>query len=140
LSGERAQAAAEEVRKLLEATHIREIQYPTWLANAVMVKKSNGNWRMFVDFTDLNNACPKDSYPLPNIYALVDSALGCALLSFLDAYSGYNQIKMHSLDEDKTTFIGETSNYCYRVMPFGLKNVGATYQRLMDQILVSMLG
>jgi len=93
LSGERAQAAAKEVRKLLEAAHIREIQYLTWLANVVMVKKSNGNWRMCVDFTDLNNACPKDSYPLPNIDALVDSASGCALLSFLDAYSGYNQIK-----------------------------------------------
>jgi len=140
LSGDRAQAAAEEVRKLLEAAHIREIQYPTWLANVVMVKKSNGKWRMCVDFTDLNNACPKDSYPLPNIDALVDNASGCALLSFLDAYSGYNQIKMHSLDEDKIAFMGEMANYCYRVMPFGLKNAGATYQRLMDRILVSMLG
>ena len=140
LSGERAQAAAEEVRKLLEATHIREIQYPTWLANMVMVKMYNGNWRMCVEFTDLNNTCPKDSYHLPNIDALVDSASGCALLSFLDAYSGYNQIKMHSLDEDKITFMGGTSNYCYRVMPFGLKKTGATYQRLMDRILVSMLG
>ena len=140
MSGDRAQAAAEEVRKLLEAAHIREIQYPTWLANVVMVKKSNGKWRMCVDFTDLNNACPKDSYPLPNIDALVDNASGCALLSFLDAYSGYNQIKMHSLDEDKIAFMGEMANYCYRVMPFGLKNAGATYQRLMDRILVSMLG
>jgi len=82
---------------------------------------------MCVDFTNLNNACTKDSYPLPNIDALVDSASGCALLSFLDAYSGYNQIKMHSLDGDKTTFMGGTSNYCYRMMPFGLKNAGATY-------------
>jgi len=140
LSGDRAQAAAEEICKLLEAAHIREIQYPTWLANMVMVKKSNGKWRMCVDFTDLNNACPKDSYPLPNIDALVDSASGCALLSFLDAYSGYNQIKMHSSDEDKMAFMGGTTNYCYRVMPFGLKNAGATYQRLMDQILAPMLG
>jgi len=76
---------------------------------------------MCVDFTDLNNACPKDLYPLPNIDVLVDSASGCALLSFLDAYSGYNQIKMHSSDEDKTTIMGGTTNYCYRVMPFGLK-------------------
>ena len=140
MSRDRAQATAEEVRKLLEAAHIREIQYPTWLANVVMVKNSNGKWRMCVDFTDLNNARPKDSYPLPNIDALVDSASGCALLSFLDAYSSYNQIKMHSLDEDKTTFMEGMTNYCYRVMPFGLKNAGATYQRLMDQILVSMLG
>ncbi|XP_027910365.1 uncharacterized protein LOC114169424 [Vigna unguiculata] len=140
LSGDRAQAATEEICKILEAAHIREIQYPTWLANVVMVKKSNGKWRMCVDFTNLNNACPKDSYPLPNIDALVDSASGCALLSFLDAYSGYNQIKMHSLDEDKITFMGGTTNYYYRVMPFGLKNAGATYQRLMDRILASMLG
>jgi len=95
---------------------------------------------MCVDFTNLNNACPKDLYPLPNIDALIDSASGCALLSFLDAYSGYNQIKMHSLDEDKTAFMGGTANYYYRVMSFGLKNAGATYQRLMDRILVSMLG
>jgi len=140
LSGDRAQAATEEIHKLLEAAHIREIQYPTWLANVVMVKKSNGRWRMCVDFTDLNNSCPKDSYPLPNIDALVDNASGCALLSFLDAYSGYNQIKMHWSDEDKTAFMGGTANYCYRVMPFGLKNAGATYQRLMDRILAPMLG
>jgi len=105
-----------------------------------MVKKSNGKWRMCVDFTDLNNACPKDSSPLPNIDALVDSASGCTLLSFLYAYSRYNQIKMHSQDEDKTTFMEETSNYCYKVMPFGLKNTDATYQRLIDKILVSMMG
>jgi len=90
-----------------------------------MVKKSNGKWRMCVEFTDLNKACLKDSYPLPNIDALVDSASVCALLSFLNAYSGYNQIKMHSQDEDKTTFMGETLNYCYKVMPFGLKNAGS---------------
>jgi len=79
----------------LKAAHIREIQYPTWLANVVMVKNSNGKWRICVDLTDLNNACPKDPYLLPSIDALVDSASGCALLSFLDAYSRYYQIKMH---------------------------------------------
>ncbi len=83
----------EETQKLLSAGHIREIQYPEWLANVVLVKKANGKWRMCVDFTDLNKACPKDSYPLPNIDALVHSASGCKILSFLDAFSGYNQIK-----------------------------------------------
>jgi len=80
----------EETQKLLSAGHIREIQYPEWLANVVLVKKANGKWRMCVDFTDLNKACPKDSYPLPNIDALVDNASGCKMLSFLDAFSGYN--------------------------------------------------
>ena len=120
----------DETQKLLAAGHIREIQYPEWLANVVLVKKSSGKWRMCVDFTDLNKACPKDSYPLPSINALVDSASGCKLLSFLDAFSGYNQIKMHPMDEEKTAFMTERSCYCYNVMPFGLKNAGATYQRL----------
>ena len=83
---------------------------------------------------DLNKACPKDSYPLPSIDALVDSASGCNVLSFLDAFSGYNQIKMHPRDESKTAFMTETSSYCYKVMPFGLKNAGATYQKLMDKV------
>jgi len=105
-----------------------------------MVKKTNGKWRMCVDFTDLNAACPKDSYPLPNIDSLVDRVSGCGFLSFMDAYSGYNQIRMHPEDEDKTAFMGTKANFCYRVMPFGLKNVGATYQRMMDTILQPMLG
>jgi len=127
----------EETKKLLSVGHIREIQYPEWLANVVLVKKANGKWRMCVDFTDLNKACPNDSYPLPSIDALVDSASGCKMLSFLDAFSGY---KMHPRDECKTTFMTETSCYCYKVMSFGLKNTGATYQRLMDKVVALMLG
>jgi len=83
---------------LLTAGHIREIPYPEWLANVVLVKMASGKWRMCVDFTDLNKVCPKDSYPLPNIDALVDSVFGCRLLNFLDAFSGYNQIRMHPRD------------------------------------------
>ena len=71
----------------------------------VLVKKSNDKWRMCVNFTDLNKACPKDSSPLPSIDALVDSGSGCKLLSFLDAFSGYNQIRMHPMDECKTAFM-----------------------------------
>ena len=137
---ERRQVIHEETRKLLAAGHIREIQYPEWLANVVLVKKSNGKWRMCMDFTNLNKACPKDSYSLPSIDALVDSASGCKLLSFLDAFLGYNQIKMHPMDECKTAFMTERSCYCYKVMPFRLKNAGATYQRLMDRVLSPMLG
>ena len=135
---ERRQAIRDETQKLLAAGHIKEVQYPEWLTNVVLVKKSNGKWRMCVNFTDLNKACPKDSYPLPSIDALVDSAAGCMLLSFLDAFSGYNQIKMHPMDEEKTAFMTERSCYCYKVMPFGLKNAGATYQRLMDRALADL--
>ena len=98
-------------KKLLNADHIREIQYPKWLANVGLVKKANEKWRMCVDFTGLNKACKKDSYPLPSIYALVDSVSGCRLLNFLDAFSGYNQIMMHPRDECKTTFMIELSCY-----------------------------
>jgi len=137
---EKRQVIREETEKLLKAGHIREIQYPEWLANAVLVKKANGKWRMCVDFTDLNKACRKDSYPLPNIDALVDSAFGCKLLNFLDAFSGYNQIMMHPRDECKTAFMTESSCYFYKAMPFALKNAGATYQRLMDRVLAPILG
>jgi len=80
-----------------------------------------------VDFTNLNNARSEDSYPLPNINTLVDNALGYELLSFMDAYFNYNQIKMHMMGEEKTIFIGEKTSYCENMMPFRLKNVGATY-------------
>jgi hypothetical protein len=87
---ERNTAVMEEVDKLLKVGFIREVYYPEWLANVVMVKKSTGKWRMCVDFTDLNKACPKDNYPLPRIDQLVDSTAGHKLLSFMDAFSGYN--------------------------------------------------
>ncbi|XP_068504429.1 uncharacterized protein [Phaseolus vulgaris] len=137
---EKRKVILDEAKKLLAAGHIREIQYPEWLANVVLVQKPNGKWRMCVDFTDLNKACPKDSYPLSSIDALVDCASGGKLLSFLDAFSGYNQIRMHPRDECKTTFMIERSCYCYKVIPFGLKNAGTTKQRLMDRVLSPMLG
>ncbi|XP_015945413.1 uncharacterized protein LOC107470527 [Arachis duranensis] len=95
---------------------------------------------MCVDFTDLNKACPKDSYHLPSIDCLIDNASGFEKLSFMDAYSGYNQIQMHPSDQNKTAFITEYGNYCYKVMPFGLKNAGATYQRLMDKVFAKQIG
>ncbi|XP_017426213.1 uncharacterized protein LOC108334788 [Vigna angularis] len=137
---EKRKAIQAEVEKLMNAQFIRELTYTTWLSNVVMVKKSNGQWRMCVDFTDLNKACPKDSYPLPSIDRLVDGASGHVILSFLDAYSGYNQIPMYKPDQNKTAFITERANYCYEVMPFGLKNAGATYQRLMDKVFHHQIG
>jgi len=124
----------EEVEKLVGAGFVKEIKYTTWLVNVVMVKKASEKWRMCTDFTDLNKACPKDAYPLPSIDRLVDGASRHNFLRFLDAYSGYNQIPMYSLDRSKTTFIIDKANYCYEVMPFGLTNVGPTYQGLMDQV------
>ncbi|RDY04039.1 hypothetical protein CR513_12306, partial [Mucuna pruriens] len=105
-----------------------------------MVKKSNGKRRMRTGYTDLNKACPKDPYPLPNIDALVDGASDFGLLSFMNTYSSYNQIKMHPCDKTKTALITDEGNFYYRVMPFGLKNAGATYQRVMDRIFKNHIG
>ena len=98
-------AIAKEVRKLQEAKFIGEVYYPDWLANVVMVKKANGIWRMFVDFSDLNKVCPKDSYPLLHINILVDSTARHQLLSFMDVFSGYNQIKQDKTNQEKTSFV-----------------------------------
>ena len=92
-----------------------------------MVKKANGKWKMCVDFTDLNKACPKDSMPLPRIDQLVDSTAGHKLLSFMDAFSGYNQIRMDEVDQEKTSFVTSQGLFCYKVMPFSLRNARATY-------------
>ena len=131
---------AEEVRKLLEAGFIREVYYPDWLVNVVMVKKNNGKWRTCVDFTDLNRVCLKYSYPFLRIDTLVDSTARHELLSFMDAFSGYNQIKMKEKDQEKTSFITSQGPFCYKVMPFGLKNARATYQRLMNKMFGHQLG
>jgi len=101
----RNSAVVEEVEKLLTARFIREVYYPEWLANVVMVKKSNGKWRMCINFTDLNHVCPKDSFPLPKIDQLVDSTACHELLTFMDAFSGYNQICMNEEYQEKTTFV-----------------------------------
>ena len=130
----------EEVQKLTLAKFIREVYYPDWLTNVVMVKKANGKWRMCMDFTDLNKACPKDSYPLPRIDQLVDSTAGHRLLSFMDAFSGYNQIRMDEADQEKTSFVTSQGLFCYKVIPFGLKNAGATYQRLVNHMFRPQIG
>ncbi|KAH7862454.1 hypothetical protein Vadar_005027 [Vaccinium darrowii] len=135
-----ADAVIEEVERLLEADAIREVSYPDWLANTVVVKKKNGKWRVCVDFTSLNKACPKDSFPLPRIDQLVDATSGYERMSFLDAYRGYHQIAMYEPDQEKTSFISPRGLYCYKVMPFGLRNAGATYQRLVTKMFKEQLG
>ena len=125
---ERYQALKDKVDKLLACDFIKESFYPFWLANPVLVKKPNGKWKAYVDFIDLNKACLKDSFSLPRIDQLVDATLVHQLLSFMDAYSGYNQVTMHVLDQEHTSFIMDHYLYYYKVMPFGFKNARATYQ------------
>ena len=139
-ASERQKAINEEIGKLLQAQAIREVEYLEWLANVVLVKKANGKWRLCIDFTDLNKAFPKDSFPLPRIDLIVDATAGHELLSFMDAFSGYNQISMDPSDQEKTSFITGLGTYCYQGMPFGLKNAGATYQRLVNRMFHKQIG
>ncbi|XP_057418168.1 uncharacterized protein LOC130712350 [Lotus japonicus] len=140
MSAEKQQIIKSQTLELLHAGIAREIKYTTWLSNVVLVKKSSGKWRMCVDYTDLNKACPKGPFPLPCIDALVDNSSGYEYLSLMDAYSGYNQIPMFQKDEDKTTFVTDQGTYCYTMLPFGLKNVVATYQRMMTKIFGHLMG
>ena len=128
-----------EVDNLLKVRFIREVRYLEWLANVVVVPKKGGNWRVCVDYTDLNDACPKDSFPLPRIDHIVDASTEHGMLSFLDAFSGYHQIPMHPPDAKKTSFFTPHGLFCYNVMPFGLKNVGAPYQRPVTKMFRSLL-
>nr|GEX74105.1 reverse transcriptase domain-containing protein [Tanacetum cinerariifolium] len=131
---ERARAIQAEVQKLVDAGIMREVYYHDWLSNPVMVKKHDRSWRMCVDFTDLNRACSQDCYPLPEIDWKVESLCGYPFKCFLDAYKGYHQIQLN------TAFHTGQGVYCYTKMPFGLKNAGATYQRLMDKAFKSQVG
>ena len=101
MADEKVAAVKAEVQRLLDANVIREVKYPTWLANIVPVKKKNGKWRVCIDFTDLNKACPKDDFPLPRIDRVVDDAANSQLMSLLDCFSGYHQIWMRKEDEEK---------------------------------------
>jgi len=95
---------------------------------------------MCINFTDLNRACPKDSYLLPKIDKLVNSTVGHELLSFMDAFLGYHQIPLAEEDKEKTSFVVDTGFYCYKVMPFGLKNTRTTYQQLVNKVFETLIG
>ncbi|RVW21846.1 Retrovirus-related Pol polyprotein from transposon 17.6 [Vitis vinifera] len=129
----------EEIQKQLSVGFLSVVEYPEWLANVVPVPKKDGKVRVCVDFRDLNKASPKDDFPLPHIDMLVDSTAGHSMLSFMDGFSGYSQILMAPEDMKKTSFITEWGTYCYRVMPFGLKNAGATYQRAATTLFHDMM-
>ena len=139
-SKEHAETVREEVTRLKQARAIKEVFYPEWLANTVVVKKKSGKWRVCVDFTDLNKACPNDPFPMPKIDQLVDAIVGHPQMSFLDAFQGYHQIPLALDDQEKTAFVTPIGNYHYKVMPFGLKNAKSTYQRMMTRMFESQLG
>jgi hypothetical protein len=140
MSDEKTEAAKAKVHRLLEANFIEPVAYPTWLANVVMVQKKSGKWRMCIDFTSLNKACPKDNFPMPWIDKIVDSAAGCKVMSLLDCFSGYHQIYMKEEDKASTSFITAFGTYCFIRMPEGLKNAGSTFSRLTKMVLESQVG
>ena len=129
-----------EVTKFKQAGTIKEVFYPEWLANTIVVKKKSGKWRVCVDFTDLNKAYPKDPFPIPKIDQLVDANVGHPRMSFMDAFQGYHQIPLDLDNQEKTVFVTPVENYHYKVMLFGLKNAGSTYQRMMTRMFESQLG
>ena len=128
-----------EIEKLLAVGFVKPIQHPQWLSNIVPVKKKNGQIRCYVDFLNLNKACPKDEFSLPSMDVLIDSTVGHEMFSFMDSFSGYNQTRMSPKDAEKTAFRTTKGNFYYIVMPFGLKNAGATYQRTMTTIFHDMM-
>ena len=140
LNSQRQQIIQLEVSRLLNAGFIREVYYPDWLANVVVVPTKEGKQRDCIDVTDLNEACPKGSFPLPSIHQIIIAISGHKMLSFIDVFSSYNQIPIYLFDIEKTVFITPFGTFCYNVMFFSLKNVRATYQQLMTKIFYSMLG
>ena len=118
----------------------KKVQYLEWLANIVVVPKKNGKWHVCVNYSNLNDAWSKDTFPLLLIDQIVDVTVGHELLFFPDTYSGYNQVPMFPPDLVNMTFITQTGMYCYNAMPFSLKNIGATYQCIMSHIFEPLLG
>ena len=129
----------EEIKKQLGVGFLSVVEYPEWLVNVVPIPKKDGKVRVYVDFLDFNKASPKDDFSLPHIDMLVDNTASHPMLSFMDGFSGYNKILMAQEDMEKTSFITEWGTYCYRVMPFGLKNAGATYQRASTTLFHDMM-
>jgi hypothetical protein len=130
MSDEKVAIAKVEVQRLMDAGFIHEVQYASWLANVVMVKKKNGIWRVCTYFTDLNKCCLKDDFPLMRIDKVVDLAAGCETMALLDCFSRYHQIWLREEDEEKTSLITPFGTYCYLRMPEGLKNAGSTFYRM----------
>jgi len=118
------EAIQSEVKKLISSSFIKKEQHPDWVANLVPITKKNGIIQVCIDFRDLNEACPKDEFPLPITDVMIDNTCEFERMSFMDWLSEYNQIKMYPDDEKHTSFRTPLGVYCYTLMPFGLKNTG----------------
>ena len=129
----------EEIEKQFKAGFLKIEKYQKWVANIVPVPRKDEKVRMCVNYQDLNRASPKVKFSLPHIDLLVDNTTQNAMFSFMDGFSEYNQIKMAEEDKENTTFITLWGTFCYKVMPFGLKNAGATYQRAMVTLFHDMM-
>jgi len=129
----------EELQKFLDVGFIYPISDSEWVSPLVIVPKKNGKWRVCADYRALNKATQKDHFPLPFIDQVLDSLSGKKFFSFLDGFSGYNQIKIAPQDQDKTTFTSPWRTFAYRVLPFGLCNAPATFQRAVIGIFSDML-
>ncbi|GJR01693.1 reverse transcriptase domain-containing protein [Tanacetum coccineum] len=140
IAPDRRKVVKDEVAEWFKAGIVRKVRYPTWVANPILVKNPDSSWRMCIDFKDLNKACPKDLYPLPEINWKIESLMGFKYKCFLDSYKGYHQIHIAKKDEEKTTFHTDEGVFCYIKIPFGLKNAKATYQRLVDTIFEGQIG
>jgi hypothetical protein len=140
MSEEKVKVVEVEVQTLQDAKVIREVKYPVWLANTVPVKKKNGKWRMCLDFTDLNKACKMDNFPLERVDKIVDDAANSEMLSLLDMFSGYHQIRVRKEDKEKTSFITPFGTFCSVRMPEGLKNAGCTFSRMCHTLKFPISG
>ncbi|GJX64238.1 reverse transcriptase domain-containing protein [Tanacetum coccineum] len=140
LAPERNKAMRKKVEVLTKTNILREVKYQTWVSNPVMVKKDDRRWKLCVDFIDINKACPKDHHPLPAIDQKIEILSKFWLKCFLDAYKGYHQIQMAKRDEEKTAFFIREGVFCYKRLPFGLKDAGATYQKLVDKVFSDQIG
>ncbi|GKV52679.1 hypothetical protein SLEP1_g59250, partial [Rubroshorea leprosula] len=137
---EKQDVTDEQIHKLLQADFIRRVEYSQWVSNFVLIKKPNSKWRMCIDFTNLNEACLKDPHPLPNVEKLVECAAGHECMSFLYASLGYHQVQLRLDDQEKTTFYAGDAIYYYVMIPFRLKNAGATYQKLVQVVFKLQIG
>ena len=128
-----------ELEKFLSANFIRAIDYAEWISNIVPISKHEKSIWVCTNFRDLNKECPKDDFPLPNIDMIVDMTTGYEMYSLMDGFSGYNQIKIAPVDQEKIGFTCAWGTFCWNVMAFGLKNAGALYQREMTTIFHDMM-
>ncbi|GJT27600.1 hypothetical protein Tco_0907875 [Tanacetum coccineum] len=140
LAPKKSKSVTRDVEEWVKAGIVRPVRYLTWIDNPVLVKKCDGDWSMYIDFKNLNSACPKDFYPLLNIDCKVGSVMGFKYKCFLDAYKGYHQIQMSKEDTEKTTFYTDQGTYYYTKMSFRLKNARATYQCFVDSTFQSQIG